>query len=89
MILKPCLSRWKNPDNHHSETKPTDSYNPIEKMPATKQRSFTHLAHEILAAKAADPSADTSEQEPEIGKSVYGLYNFTNRENKTIEMRDR
>jgi len=44
---------------------------------------------EILAAKAADPSADTSEQEAEIGKSVYGRYNFTNRENKTIEMRDR
>ena len=41
---------------------------------------ITNLVNAILAAKAADPDADTTDLENEIDKLVYELYNLTEKE---------
>ena len=53
---------------------------PIPKIDAEAQRPFVALVDEILAAKAADPDADTSEQEEEIDWMVYDLYDLSDEE---------
>ena len=58
---------------------------PIPKLPATEQRPFIRLVDDILAVKAADPSADTSAPEAEIDRLVYGLYGLDNEEIATVE----
>ena len=50
-----------------------------------EQRPIIALADEILEAKAADPNADTSEQEKKIDKLVYALYALTNDEIAIVE----
>ena len=46
---------------------------------------ITNLVNEILAAKAADPDADTSNLEYEIDRLVYGLYDLTDDEIAIVE----
>ena len=58
---------------------------PIPKLPAAEQRPFIRLVDGILAAKAADPSADTSAPEAEIDRLVYGLYGLTAEETAAVE----
>ncbi len=58
---------------------------PIPRISATKQRPFIRLLDRILHAKAADPSADTAEQEVEIDRLVYGLYGLTDEEIRAVE----
>ena len=58
---------------------------PIPNIPAAKQHPFIRLVDSILKAKAANPSADTSEQEAEIDRLVYALYNLTEEEIKAVE----
>ena len=58
---------------------------PIPKLPAAEQRPFIRLVDDILAAKAADPSADTSAPEAEIDRLVYGLYGLDDEEMATVE----
>ena len=58
---------------------------PIPKLPAAEQRPFIRLVGDILAAKAADPSADTSAPEAEIDRLVYGLYGLDDEEIATVE----
>ena len=53
---------------------------PIPKVSAEAQRPFIALVDKILAAKAADPQADTSELEEEIDWLVYDLYNLSDEE---------
>ena len=53
---------------------------PIPKIDAEAQRPFVALVDEILAAKAADPHADTSEQEESIDWMVYDLYDLSDEE---------
>ena len=53
---------------------------PIPKIPAAEQRPLVRLVDSILAAKAGDPVADTGEQEAEIDRLVYGLYELTDEE---------
>ena len=53
---------------------------PIPKITAGEQRPFIALVDKILAAKAADPLADTSELEEKIDWLVYDLYDLTNEE---------
>ena len=58
---------------------------PIPKIPTAKQRPFIRLVDRILSAKAANSSADTTEQEAEIDRLVYGLYGLTSEEIVLIE----
>ena len=53
---------------------------PIPKISASNQRPFINLVDRILAAKNADPSADTSDHEAEIDRLVYDLYGLTDAE---------
>ena len=58
---------------------------PIPQITAAEQRPFIRLADRILSAKAADPTADTSEQEAEIDRLVYTLYGLTEEEVAAVE----
>ena len=58
---------------------------PIPNIPAAKQRPFIRLVDRILSAKAANPSADTTEQEAEIDRLVYQLYSLTAAEIAAVE----
>ena len=58
---------------------------PIPNIPAAEQRPFIRLVDRILSAKAANPSADTTEQEAEIDRLVYQLYNLTEPEIAAVE----
>ena len=53
---------------------------PIPKINEEAQRPFIALVDQILAAKAADPQADTSVLEEEIDWLVYDLYDLTDEE---------
>ena len=62
----------------------------VQKLPVVvpseeKQRPITDRVDKILAAKAADPDADTTEQEKEIDKLVYALYDLTEDEIAIVE----
>lgn len=50
-----------------------------------KQRPIIDLVDEILEAKAANPCADTTEQEEKIDKLVYALYDLTDDEIAIVE----
>ena len=53
---------------------------PVVEIPISEQQPFITLVDQILAAKAADPNADTSNLENEIDKLVYDLYGLTDDE---------
>ena len=57
----------------------------IPRISKAEQRPFVALAEKITAAKAANPSADTSKMEAEIDKMVYDLYRLNKDERKIIE----
>ncbi len=50
-----------------------------------KQKPMIELVNNILAAKDADPSADTSELEAEIDRLCYHLYGLTDEEIAVVE----
>ena len=58
---------------------------PVPKLDASKQKPFVKLVDKILAAKAADSTADTSKLEAKIDQLVYNLYGLTKREISLIE----
>ena len=58
---------------------------PIPRIPVAEQYPFIRLVDDILTAKSADPSADTSEQEAEIDRLVYTLYSLTKQEGQTVQ----
>ncbi len=57
--------------------------------PATpdQQKPIIALVDQILAAKRSDPKADTSAQETQIDRLVYGLYGLTEEEIAVVEGR--
>ncbi|AEF81228.1 Eco57I restriction-modification methylase domain-containing protein [Leadbettera azotonutricia] len=60
----------------------------IEQLPIripTEQRQFIELVSKILVAKAANPTADTTQIETQIDKIVYKLYGLTEEEVKVVE----
>ncbi len=64
----------------------------LENLPfpclSTEQgQSITKLVTKILAAKRADPAADTSAWEGEIDRLVYQLYGLTEEEIAVVERR--
>ena len=58
---------------------------PVPRIPTTEQRPFLRLVGDILDAKASNPSANTSKQEREIDRLVYGLYDLTPNEIAAVE----
>lgn len=60
---------------------------PIPAADIQQQQSIVNLVDQILAAKAANPAADTSVLESEIDRMVYNIYNITEDEIKVIESR--
>lgn len=58
---------------------------PIPKISPSDQSPFINLVDSILKAKAADPNADTTKQEEEIDRLVYGLYGLTTEEIAVVE----
>ena len=58
---------------------------PIPKISRAKQRPFIRLVDQILAAKRADPAADTRELEWRLDELVYALYGLTEAESTAIE----
>ena len=58
---------------------------PIPTATPTQQQPIIALVDKILAAKKANPQADTSAWEREIDKLVYELYGLTEEEIKVVE----
>ena len=58
---------------------------PIPKISEAEQRPMVRLVEEILAAKDANPQADTEDLEREIDRLVYELYGLTEEEETAIE----
>jgi hypothetical protein len=58
---------------------------PIPDVPPEKQKPIVELVTRILAAKKADPAADTSAWEREIDERVYRLYGLTAEEIRIVE----
>jgi len=58
---------------------------PIPNSSEDEQQPFINLVDEILAAKKANPSADTSALEKQIDDLVYKLYDLTDEEIAIIE----
>ena len=60
---------------------------PVPEISAAARASFVRLMDEILAARAADPGADTERMEWDIDKMVYDLYGLTEDEAAAVERR--
>lgn len=60
---------------------------PIKKATNEQQQPIIDLVDKILAAKKADPAADTSKEEAEIDRLVYALYGLSEDEIKIVEGR--
>ena len=58
---------------------------PVVQIPEAEQAAFTALVAQILAAKTADPDADTSDVEKAIDERVYTLYELTPAEIAVVE----
>ena len=58
---------------------------PIPKPSSAQEQSVTKLVNKIIAAKEADPAADTTPQENEIDQLVYQLYGLTKAEIALVE----
>ncbi len=66
-----------------------DAVERLRIAPATpdQQKPIIALVDQILAAKRSDPKADTSAQETQIDRLVYGLYGLTEEEIAVVEGR--
>ena len=60
---------------------------PIPKITDDEQSPFIRLVDSILAAKADNPAADIGEQEAEIDRLVYRLYELTEEEIEAVKER--
>ena len=60
---------------------------PIPSATAAQQKPIIALVDKILAAKKANPQADTSKEEAEIDRLVYALYGLSEDEIKIVEGR--
>ena len=74
-VLNSSLGRWFQA---HGQTLP------IPELSDGEQLKLVRLADRVLAAKAADPKADTSELEEAIDWVVYDLYGLTNEETAAV-----
>ena len=58
---------------------------PIPSATKEQQQPIVDLVDKILAAKKANPQADTTDLEKQVDQLVYKLYNLTPAEIETIE----
>ncbi len=58
---------------------------PVPPISGAQQAPFIRLGDDILAAKTANPAADTSEQEAEIDRMAYALYGLTAEEIEAVQ----
>lgn len=58
---------------------------PLPIVESSQQQSIIEIVEKILAAKKANPQADTSAEEKEIDRLVYALYGLTEEEIKVVE----
>ena len=58
---------------------------PIPSATKEQQQPIIDLVDKILAAKKANPQADTTDLEKQVNQLVYKLYNLTPAEIETIE----
>ena len=58
---------------------------PIPAVSPAQQKPLEHLVERILAAKQANPAADTSAMEREIDQQVCALYGLTPEEIAIVE----
>ena len=58
---------------------------PIPILSADEQSPFIRLIDTIVTTRVSDPQADTSEQEAEMDRLVYGLYGLTEAEMAAVE----
>ncbi|MCX5819474.1 MAG: Eco57I restriction-modification methylase domain-containing protein [Deltaproteobacteria bacterium] len=80
--------QWLNPEKGEAlaEVKKEHVEKLIIKRPSEKQhKDIVAFVSHILAAKAADPAADTSAMEREIDRIVYELYDLTEEEITIVE----
>ena len=56
----------------------------VPNLSEVMQRPLVRMADQILAAKAADPAADTGKLEEEIDWLVYDLYGLSNEETAAV-----
>ena len=78
-VLNSTLARWfalHAPSAECSKAAGIEDM-PIPRIGADEARAFAKIVDKILAAKAADPQADTSEYETELDWYVYHLYGLT------------
>ncbi len=61
---------------------------PVPIVMTEQQAPIIALATDILAAKAADPNADTTALEGEVDRLIYGLYGLTEEEIAVVEKRE-
>ena len=57
---------------------------PIPQIPAAERKEYTALADRIIAAKSADPDADTADLEESIDWLVFDLYDLTDEETAIV-----
>lgn len=57
---------------------------PLPQLPLPKQQPIIVLVDKILAAKAKDPTADTSAWEDKIDELVFDLYDLTEPERALV-----
>ena len=62
---------------------------PIPRISAAKNRPISRLVEDILSAKAADPTVDTSDQEADLDQRAYLLYGLTDEEINAIIVVDK
>ena len=78
-VLNSTLARWfalHAPPTACSKAAGIEDM-PIPRIGADEARAFAKVVDKILAAKAADPQADTGEHETELDWYVYHLYKLT------------
>ena len=71
-------------ENYQLDKDPLKSI-PLPELPKSAQKPIAELVGQILAAKKANPDADTSALESEIDKLVYRLYDLTPEEIAVVE----
>ena len=83
--------QWLNPEKGEAlaEVKKEHVEKLVIKRPSEKQhKDIVDFVSRILAAKAADPAADTSVLEGEIDRMVYELYGLTEEEIAIVKGRE-
>ena len=73
----------------HATPKPTTAGATVAISPVPIVATIAALVDRILAAKKADPAADTKELEAEIDALVYKLYGLTDDEIAIVEGKDK